>query len=203
MISHRPDLREAELLGALAPAHLRVEVRLDRGDWREALGAAQETAAAIGSRLEVSLHLLEAHVGQLDERGVGARAMDRSVERVLVINADSRTGTPAETTRPELVDSVRAALGQALPETHVLRRDGDLLHRDQPHTARTRHVGRRLLLAHAAGPRIHRRRRHREPRRTGGDGAQRAGDRGRQARRCLADHHASASQFPCRRRPAA
>ena len=113
---HRPDLRESELLGVLAPAHLRVEVRLDRGDWREALGAAQETAKAIGSRLELSLHLLEAHAGQLDE--VASALTDGpSVERVLVINADSRTGTPAETTRPQLVDSVRAALGQALPGT--------------------------------------------------------------------------------------
>ncbi len=111
---HRPDLRETELLGVLAPAHLRVEMRLDRGDWREALGAAQETAVAIGSRLELSLHLLEAHAEQLDS--VASALTDGPlVERVLVINADSRTGTPAETTRPGLVDSVRAALGHELP----------------------------------------------------------------------------------------
>ena len=110
---HRLGARERELLAELAPAHLRVEVRLDR-DWRGALSAAQETAAAIGSRLEVSLHLLEEHVHQL---GAVAAALEGGpdVARVLVINADSRTATPAETTRSGLVDAVRAALAPSLP----------------------------------------------------------------------------------------
>jgi D-apionolactonase len=111
---HRLDHLEIELLRALAPAHLRVEVRLDRDDWREALAAAQENAAAIGSELEVSLHLLESHVGMLGEVK-SALAGGPLVARVFVINADSATGTPAETTRPHLVDAVRAALAQALP----------------------------------------------------------------------------------------
>jgi hypothetical protein len=113
---HRPDARERELLGRLSPAHLRVEVRLDDENWSEALAAAQETAAAIGARLEVSLHLLEEHAAELPAVAA-ALAGGPSVARVLVINADSRTATPAETTRPGLMEVVRGALREALPDT--------------------------------------------------------------------------------------
>jgi hypothetical protein len=112
---HQLDVRERELLGALSPAHLRVEVRLDREGWRTALAAAQETAAAIGARLEVSLHLLEAHSAELSAVAA-ALAAGPSVARVLVVNGDSRTATPAETTRSGLLDIVRGALAEALPE---------------------------------------------------------------------------------------
>jgi D-apionolactonase len=112
---HRPDARERELLGALSPAHVRVEVHLDRDDWENSLAAAQETAAAIGSGLEVSLHALEEHAAELQALA-GALAGGPPVARVLVINADSRTATPAETTRPGLMDTVKTALGEALPD---------------------------------------------------------------------------------------
>ena len=112
---HTPDARERELLNALSPAHLRVEVRLDREDWRDALAAAQETAAALGSRLELSLHLLEAHAAELPAVAA-ALAGGPPVARVLVINGDSRTATPAETTRSGLMDMVRSALAEALPD---------------------------------------------------------------------------------------
>jgi D-apionolactonase len=112
---HRPDAGERELLGALAPAHVRAEVHLDRADWGDALAAAQETAAATGSRLEVSLHALETHSAELRALA-GALGGGPPVARVLVINADSRTATPAETTRPALMDTVRTALGEALPD---------------------------------------------------------------------------------------
>ncbi|HEX3289962.1 MAG TPA: hypothetical protein VHR46_01115 [Gaiella sp.] len=112
---HRPDARERELLSGLSPAHLRVEVRLGDENWRAALAAAQETAAAIGSRLEVSLHVLEEHAAELP--GVAAAlAGGPPVARLLVINADSRTATPAETTRHGLMEVVRAALREELPD---------------------------------------------------------------------------------------
>jgi hypothetical protein len=111
---HTSDVRERELLRALAPAHLRVEVRLGREGWRGALAAAQETAVAIGSRLELSLHLVEDDAAELPEVAA-ALAEGPPVARVLVINGDSRTATPAETTRPGLLETVRAALGEALP----------------------------------------------------------------------------------------
>ena len=94
---HVPDEDERAALAALAPRHLRVEVRLDRDAWRETLAAAQEAAAAIGAALEVSLHLLEEHAGALGEVA-GALAAGPPVDRVLVINADSRTASSNETT---------------------------------------------------------------------------------------------------------
>jgi D-apionolactonase len=110
---HLADARERELLAALAPAHLRVELRLG-GDWRGALAAAQETAIAAGAHLEASVHLVEEQAGELaavaDALGAGP-----AVDRILVINGDSRTATPAETTRPTLVELVRDALAATLP----------------------------------------------------------------------------------------
>jgi hypothetical protein len=105
---HVPDPRERDVLATLSPRHLRVELRLD-GDWRSTLVAAQETAAAIGAHLEVSLHLLE---GQADVIGDVAEALAAGppVDRVLVINGDSRTATPTEVTRPALVALAREGL---------------------------------------------------------------------------------------------
>jgi hypothetical protein len=111
---HRLDERERALVSELAPAHLRCEVRLERVDWPERLAAAQEAAAAFGAGLELSLHLLRDHAGGLASL---AAALEGGVpvHRVLVVNADSRTGTPAETTRPELVELARKALAPSLP----------------------------------------------------------------------------------------
>ncbi len=113
---HRPDDHEAQVLSDLAPRHLRVEVRLDREDWRETLAIVQETAARIGSALEVALMLREEHAGDL---GAVAEALAGGppVDRVLVTLAGCRTATPEETTPAGLVDVARAALGNALPDT--------------------------------------------------------------------------------------
>ena len=116
---HRPQGRERELLAALAPHHLRVELRLGTEEWRTALAAAQDAARAAGARLEVSLHLIAEHAGALEEVAA-ALAGGPAVARVLVINADSRTATPAEVTRPELVDLAREALAPALPAVPFL-----------------------------------------------------------------------------------
>jgi hypothetical protein len=113
---HRPDDHGAQVLSDLAPRHLRVEVRLDRGDWRETLATAQETAARIGSALEVALMLREEHAGDL-VAVAEALAGGPPVDRVLVTLAGGRTATPEETTPGELVDVARAALGNALPDT--------------------------------------------------------------------------------------
>ena len=106
---HVPDTHEREVLAALAPRHLRVELRLD-GDWRSALVAAQETATGAGAHLEVSLHLLERQAGEIADVAA-ALAAGPPVDRVLVINGDSRTGTPTEVTRPALVGLARDGLG--------------------------------------------------------------------------------------------
>ncbi len=111
---HPVDSRERDVLSALGPAHVRVEARLDRADWPETLGHGQDAARAIGAHVELSVHLSE---GDGEALAALAAALEPGppVDRVLVINADSRTATSAETTRPELVDLVRQALGQALP----------------------------------------------------------------------------------------
>lgn len=111
---HLPDARERDLLAALAPQHVRVEVRL-REDWRDALAAGIETAGAIGAHLELSLHLLEEHSDELAALA-DALAGGPPIDRVLVVNADSRTATLAETTRPALVDAAREALQLVAPE---------------------------------------------------------------------------------------
>lgn len=116
---HRPNARERDVLAALSPHHLRVEVRLDRDDWSKALAAAQDAARAMSARLEVSLHLLEEHGPALADVAA-ALAAGPTVDRVLVINADSRTATPAETTRAGLVDLVRDALGSGLPDAALV-----------------------------------------------------------------------------------
>lgn len=111
---HEPTGREAELLRALGPAHLRVELRLDGDGWRDALRRAQETARRIDTNLEVSLHLRPEHADRLPAVGA-ALAAGPEVDRVLVILLGGRTSTPEETTPPELVELVRSALAGSLP----------------------------------------------------------------------------------------
>ncbi len=111
---HLPDAHERDLLAALAPAHLRVELRLGGSDWPPRLAAAQQAASALGAALELSLHLSEDQLAALEEVAAALAAGPAPV-RVLVINGDSRTGTTAETTRAPLVAAVRAALAPSLP----------------------------------------------------------------------------------------
>ncbi len=110
---HVPDAHERKVLAALAPKHLRVELRLG-SDWRSTLAAAQQSATAAGAHLEVSLHLLEMQAGELADVAA-ALARGAPVDRVLVINGDSRTATSAEATRSALVDLARGALAPSLP----------------------------------------------------------------------------------------
>jgi hypothetical protein len=110
---------EAGLVSALAPAHLRVEVRLGRDGWADALAGAQRVAGQLGCALEVSLHLRPEHAGELPAVAA-ALAAGPAVDRVLVILAGGRTSTPEETTPAPLVDLARASLAAALPGTAFL-----------------------------------------------------------------------------------
>ena len=58
----------------------------------------------------MSLHLLERQAGEIADVAA-ALAAGPPVDRVLVINGDSRTGTPTEVTRPALVGLARDGLG--------------------------------------------------------------------------------------------
>jgi D-apionolactonase len=115
---HEPTEREIELLRALGPAHLRVELKLDGDDWRDVLLRAQEIARRAGTHLLVSLHLRPEHADRLPAVAE-ALAAGPEVDDVLVILLGGRTSTPDETTPRELVDLVRGALGSKLPGTPI------------------------------------------------------------------------------------
>src|SRR6185436_8731420 len=102
------------LLRALAPRHLRVELRLDRPGWRERLDAGQATADELGAPLELVLLLRDEDVPALAEAG-RAIAAGPTAARVLVCAAGARPGRPGEVTPPELLERVRDALAPALP----------------------------------------------------------------------------------------
>jgi hypothetical protein len=112
--AHLPDDRERELLAALAPAHVRVEVRLDRDGWRATLRAAQEAARA-GALLELALMFRDEDAAALAEVAA-ALAGGPPVARVLVTYAGGRTATPLETTPAHLVGVAREALSGVAPD---------------------------------------------------------------------------------------
>jgi hypothetical protein len=115
---HEPSEREVDLLRALGPAHLRVELELDGDGWTDVLRRAQETARRVGTTLLVSLHLRTEHAGRLPAVAA-ALAGGPAVDDVLVILLGGRTSTPEETTPAELVDLVRDAFADALPATAI------------------------------------------------------------------------------------
>lgn len=117
--AHQPDAHEAELLGLLAPAHVRVEVRLDDDDWREMLEAGQNAAGAARAELELALMLRDEHAALLDEVAAALTA-GPPVARVLVTYSGGRTATPLETTPAHLVGLARAALAAATPQASFL-----------------------------------------------------------------------------------
>lgn len=112
---HHLDENERDLIAALAPHHLRVELRLDRDDWRDALARARETASAIGAGLELALMFRDEHAPGLPAVAE-ALAGGPQVERVLVTLAGGRTATPDETTPPHLVDRARQAIAARAPK---------------------------------------------------------------------------------------
>ena len=94
---HVPSTHEAQLVAALAPAHLRVEARLDDDRWRDNLRRGREVARRLGAALEVSLQLRPEHAELLPEVGE-TLAGGPKVECVHVTLSGSRTSTPEETT---------------------------------------------------------------------------------------------------------
>ena len=77
--AHVPDDHERELLRALAPAHLRTEVRLDTAGWLETLAAAKEVARGnrrrAGARADVPRRARRrARGGRRGARGLGSGA---------------------------------------------------------------------------------------------------------------------------------
>jgi hypothetical protein len=103
---HLLSEQEARLVALARPAHLRVEVRPDRREWRTELAIAQANARSVGAHLEVSLHLRASDAAMLAELADQLTA-GPAIDRMLVVSADGRVASPEETTAPELVDLVR------------------------------------------------------------------------------------------------
>ncbi|MCG6925180.1 MAG: hypothetical protein LJF30_07720 [Acidobacteria bacterium] len=100
----------ADRLRDLAPSHLRVDLEVSAGGWREALGRAAGVAHACGTGLEVAAFVTaERAAGELTELAEGARSTDAPVDAWLVFDAGTRTTTP------RLVERARDALGAGAP----------------------------------------------------------------------------------------
>lgn len=102
---------ETQMIAALSPAHLRVDLPLRDDAWRSPLDRASADARAVGAALELALHLpadaaadLERLAGQLAGAGV-------PVARALVYPLADGFSAIASTTPPELVALVREVLG--------------------------------------------------------------------------------------------
>jgi hypothetical protein len=114
---------EADLIRALAPDHLRVDVPLRDDGWRDALDRGIADAAAVGSALELALHVPS------PDDGVAARAAslayrladtDVGVARVLVYPLADGFSALASTTPLDRIQLVRDALGPVIgPDTVV------------------------------------------------------------------------------------
>jgi D-apionolactonase len=101
--------REVELLRSLRLGHLRAEVRLHEAGWEDVLLRALEDRKRLGWPVELALFVLPDHGGELER--LASLIASVPVARVLVAHAEGRSATPTETTPAELVELVRAALG--------------------------------------------------------------------------------------------
>ena len=116
---HRLDQREAELLRALSPRHIRVDLRLDRDEWRETLAAAQETATTLETTLELALMLTGDDLGHL-EHLARAIATGPPVARVLVTVAGAGPRVLEQTTPASLVYLARERLAGVMPNAEFV-----------------------------------------------------------------------------------
>ena len=103
--------RQRRLLAALAPDHLRADVRLGEPGHLDPLLRVLAECAALGSRLELALFLVEDDAPALD--AVVEALVDAPLARVLVYPADAVSPGGRETTPPALVELVRRSLGRS------------------------------------------------------------------------------------------
>lgn len=141
---------EAELITTLRPDHLRVDVQLGRPGWAESLRRSIVDAGAIGSGLELAVHVgsgISAGDDVLVRLGDLLRTV--AVRRILVLDADSR-GTA--TTTPTQLRAVRDALRASDVAAAVGGgTDGDFaeINRDRPDVTDLD------FLAYAMNPQVH------------------------------------------------
>lgn len=96
--------REVQLLRALRPTHLRVDLRLSQPDWLIVLRRAAAEAHALGACLEVALFLTEDAEAQLAGLRVALNDIEAPIARWLVFHETERA------TPDHLLDRVRRTL---------------------------------------------------------------------------------------------
>ncbi len=107
--------RELELIGAIAPDHLRVDLHLDDVTFDIELDRAIEESRALGCQLEIGLFVSDDAVEDLVELAtrLGGQV---PVARFLVVKEGAGTQTPEETTPAALVNLARDYLQGAAPD---------------------------------------------------------------------------------------
>jgi hypothetical protein len=137
--SRDPSAAELELLRALAPAHVRVDVHLAASDWGDELARALRLCAETGAALEVALFVRESN----DLLPLREALGDAVVARVLVVPEGAQTVTDEETTPPELVAYARDGLALEVCRS---RWHQNVLHQAEPDAAHVDAFRRRLLV---------------------------------------------------------
>ncbi len=89
------DEREAELLAAVRPDHVRVDLRVNEVDWLETLLTADSDARKLGSALEIAVHLTESRREELSMLRGELAHLRSPVSRLLVFDA-GKAATSAE-----------------------------------------------------------------------------------------------------------
>jgi hypothetical protein len=103
----RPGPEAMDRIRALAPAHLRVDLRPGQDGWEETLAVAAEVARECGTGLEVAALVSAGTAGiELARLAEGARVVDAPVDAWLVFDAESQITSPglAATARERLLD---------------------------------------------------------------------------------------------------
>lgn len=104
-----------DLLHALEPAHVRIDVDTTRPDWIRAL--ADALALGAGIPLEVALHADPGSDDQVEE--LSGRLADATVARVLVISAGGEISAPDESTPTPLLEMVRTRWHGTVPSIYA------------------------------------------------------------------------------------
>jgi D-apionolactonase len=105
----------ADLLRALGPAHVRIDVCTTRPDWGRPLTEMLDFAT--GTTLEVALHTDASNGGQVEE--LSGYLAGAAVARVLVMQAGGQISAPDESTPAPLIDMVRRRWRGPLPPLYA------------------------------------------------------------------------------------
>jgi hypothetical protein len=105
--------REAELLSALRPAHLRVDLRLSRGDYGPELDRALAACRALDCGLELAVSVSDDAANELVALGERVRDLGVPIRRILVFHEQEQA------TSPSWVALAREALAPLAPDALI------------------------------------------------------------------------------------